>query len=71
VRVHPDLRIEALQALLRRHRLRHSQLSRLEQDLALQIGEFHAVAVEQAEGADTGGRQVECRRGSQAAGADH
>ena len=41
-----------------------------EEDLALQVGEFHAIWIDNAEGADSGGCEVEGDRGTQSACAD-
>ena len=41
-----------------------------EEDLALQVGEFDAVWVDEAEGADAGGGEIEGDGGAKAAGAN-
>src|SRR3546814_8649694 len=39
--------------------------------LTLQVGEVHGVVVDDTEGADAGGSQIEQQRRAEAAGADH
>ena len=60
-----------MRAAPRRHRLGVPEQRSVEQDLPLQVGQFDPVAVEQAERADAGGRQVQRGRRAEAPGTDH
>ncbi|KAF0128679.1 MAG: hypothetical protein FD152_2284 [Xanthobacteraceae bacterium] len=51
--------------------LEHVDILGAVDDLALQVGERHAVVVDDADGADAGGGEVEEQRRTESAGADH
>jgi hypothetical protein len=68
---HPDLGIEAREPLASRLGLGSRDGAAVEQHLALQVGELHAVAVQKSQSAATCGRQVQRGRRAEPAGADH
>ena len=71
VRDDPDLRIQRGEALASGLGLGAREGAGVEQHLALQVGQLDAIAVEQAERAAAGRRQVQRRRRAEAAGAHH
>ena len=65
-----DERVDLLDRLLGADRLRLPDVGLAVDDLALQVGLVDDVEVDDAEGADTGGGEVEQRRRAEAAGTD-
>jgi hypothetical protein len=63
--------IDLAQRAFARRGLFHADRIGAVQDLALQVGQVDRVAIGQHQGADAGRGQVEGRRRTQAAGADH
>src|SRR5205823_4383846 len=70
VQVDLHLRVDRLEAVLRRSQLRPPHVGSAVQDLALQIAEVDDVEVDQAEAAHTGGGKIQAQRRAEAAGAD-
>src|SRR5207248_6760920 len=66
-----DFGIEAREPLASGLRLRLCDDPAVEEHLALKVGELDPVAVEESERAAAGRREIQRRRGSQPAGADH
>ena len=64
------VRIERVQAILRRRQLRAADVRRAVNDLPLQVAEVDDVEVDDADGADAGGGEIHRRRRAEAAGAD-
>ena len=69
--LHRDVRVEAGERAGGALGLRPADLVGRVQDLALQVGEADPVVVDDGEGADAGGGEVEERRAAKAAGADN
>ena len=65
------MRVEALDRRSRALGLRPSDALGVVHDLALEIVEAHAVAVDDADFADAGGGKIEDERRAEPAGADH
>ena len=64
------VRIDVGDAVACRRELRAADVLGAVQDLALEVARFDDVEVDQAERSDAGGRQIECERRSESAGAD-
>ena len=67
---HLDVGIERGQSRLAGHGLAAADIGAGEQQLALEVRQIDAVVIEEPQGADAGGRQVQARRRAQAPGAD-
>ena len=68
---HPDLGIQAREPLAPGLGLGARDAAAVEQHLALQVGELHAIAVQQSQRAATRGRQIQRGRRAEPADADH
>ncbi len=70
VGLHAHGRVDSGDGLGRRLDLAAPDVGRAVHDLTLQVGELHVVVVGDPESPDSGGRQIEQRRGPQTAGAE-
>ena len=71
VRLHADLRIERQHRLARGLYLAGADASSAVRDLALQVGEFDHVVIDQPDGADAGRGEIQRQRRAQSTGAHH
>ena len=69
--VHGDERVDLGDGVACALRLRPADVVLAVDDLALQIGLLDSIELDDAQGADTGRSQIQQRRGTQSAGADH
>lgn len=67
---HGDVGVQRLDLFFAREDLGATHIRSMVKDLALEIGQVHYIAVDQPNGADSCSGQIQCRRGTEATGAD-
>ena len=70
VRLDRDLRVDRRQSLAARLHFRHADCGRGVQDLPLQVREIDDIAIDQTDGADSGGSEIESGRRAEPPGTD-